>query len=1175
MPAFIELDVRASKERWAMIEQMGLALKRWLEFGCGATAGHPVRLSVWDGSDPDLLAELEAWLEWNDIESWSKNNPVVHVQEPRNDAAGTRRRSEPPRGWWHVVIWPETSDLMLAVDKNIANYLLLMRTLKSHDLGSIWTGEADEASLWELAHAIVNRAGKWRDNRDALQKFMREACTEALQETFDSRQTAEALSVYVLASKVLLVTLPNGSQVSLAEKLNIDVSSTDRTYHLALLGRIHAAGKGGKIEISSHILSSEEHGPISNVVVNRLKSSKDKGADEYLRETGGARYRGALYRVLRDLASLTANGVSAWSRRVAENTTHLDVLVLDDKPEDVLKLLKPLRILFSPLSLRTWYVEWEEKTLKSWIENTISGDRPEFPWDAVKSDAESSQQCHPIPQSLLDFHYILLDLEYDGKNQTADLTRHLNHLLASSKADPGKASSLSLPLIIALTRSANPNDIHQCMNHGVSAYVYKDRSYLLAREIMRTYCRNEPSARIGARDERSNYRCLYKLPPSWERVLRRTLVADGGKDASPQEFLLRNARSIRNRRFVEELPKADLHVHIGTSISPTAIEVMAINTVSYLIRANRGEEWTPVMNCVKRCAAAILLANHWMEKHDEMPHEAEVLQAAAEALFGRPTRVENSATPPLIRAIEAIRGDDETPIASFQVQSLLVALVGLFGNAGRQDSQELLIRRWGHDLGSHNTAARGKLARFVTTSVVPRWRNSDTCEPLRDCWGPLVEGESDDGWADFYMQLKDKLCETRAELQEAADETKSRWVNNLNAGAPVDPEGRQRIAELQNAMGEIIRDSQGWTISSSADKDRLSLSGLIEVSEDDDAPRSLVRYLWGADLLGAEHLQYPENILIAAWDLIDQARRDNIRYQELRCSPNGYTIGGMSAKHGIAVLRLALDTAAVAVGRASGRWCSTGLLITGKRHKSEQETRDLVCLTVAEREEPAIDSATERTDGNWWTSTHVVGFDLAGPESGYAAELIAPRIESIKRRCIPLTAHAGEAASAESIWQAVYRLGARRIGHGLRIRENKELIEYVKSEAVCLELCPQSNTLTNVFKAARSPSEYRGRETQNYPLLYYMQEELEVTLGTDNRFLHRDPTLSGEYLRAAHLVGGLPLWEVLKISKAGFKHAFQRLPVIQEMLLSMDAEVAIIVSRYCRMWNHDNRWGDA
>jgi len=77
-----------------------------------------------------------------------------------------------------------------------------------------------------------------------------------------------------------------------------------------------------------------------------------------------------------------------------------------------------------------------------------------------------------------------------------------------------------------------------------------------------------------------------------------------------------------------------------------------------------------------------------------------------------------------------------------------------------------------------------------------------------------------------------------------------------------------------------------------------------------------------------------------------------------------------------------------------------------------------------------------------------------------------------------------------------------------------------------------------------------------------MREGMEVSIGTDNRYLHdaQHQTLTSEYMTAARLVGGLTRWEVLQIVKAGFKNAFIDKVEVKAMIEAVEEEIYRIIA---------------
>lgn len=117
----------------------------------------------------------------------------------------------------------------------------------------------------------------------------------------------------------------------------------------------------------------------------------------------------------------------------------------------------------------------------------------------------------------------------------------------------------------------------------------------------------------------------------------------------------------------------------------------------------------------------------------------------------------------------------------------------------------------------------------------------------------------------------------------------------------------------------------------------------------------------------------------------------------------------------------------------------------------------------------------------------LVAVDLAGSEAQYPPELYEAEFRLARELGLPITIHAGEAAGADSVYQSVKMLGASRIGHGVRMQEDSEVTELIRSLGIPLEMCPTSNMQT---KAAL------GWET--YPLRQYFDMGIPVTVNTDN-----------------------------------------------------------------------------
>ncbi|MCB0414984.1 MAG: adenosine deaminase [Bdellovibrionales bacterium] len=119
-----------------------------------------------------------------------------------------------------------------------------------------------------------------------------------------------------------------------------------------------------------------------------------------------------------------------------------------------------------------------------------------------------------------------------------------------------------------------------------------------------------------------------------------------------------------------------------------------------------------------------------------------------------------------------------------------------------------------------------------------------------------------------------------------------------------------------------------------------------------------------------------------------------------------------------------------------------------------------------------------------------VGLDLADNEEGFDSKPFSSFFDQAKKSGLGITVHSGEANLPKApryVKDAIDYLGADRIGHGVQIYRDPEIIEYVKQKQVTLELCPTSNYLTNAV-----PS------TKEHPIVDLMNQGVKVTINTDD-----------------------------------------------------------------------------
>lgn len=264
--------------------------------------------------------------------------------------------------------------------------------------------------------------------------------------------------------------------------------------------------------------------------------------------------------------------------------------------------------------------------------------------------------------------------------------------------------------------------------------------------------------------------------------------------------------------------------------------------------------------------------------------------------------------------------------------------------------------------------------------------------------------------------------------------------------------------------------------------------------------RSLEEYLKAFDIT-LSVMQTEEALFRVAYELCEDCAKENVWYLEVRYSPMLHTREGLSLTQVVEAVLQGLRAGERAFG------LQTGVILCGIRSSSADSSLRMAELCVA------------------YKNRGVVGFDLAGAELNHPAKVHKEAFQLILDNNVNCTAHAGEAYGPESIAQAIHYCGAHRIGHGTRLRENGDLLNYVCDHRIPLEVCVSSNIQTG------AASTY-----ETHPLAFYYSYGLRCTINTDNRLV-TNTTISKE-LFLCHQIFGFSLTDIKDLIVAGFKSAF-------------------------------------
>jgi adenosine deaminase len=266
-------------------------------------------------------------------------------------------------------------------------------------------------------------------------------------------------------------------------------------------------------------------------------------------------------------------------------------------------------------------------------------------------------------------------------------------------------------------------------------------------------------------------------------------------------------------------------------------------------------------------------------------------------------------------------------------------------------------------------------------------------------------------------------------------------------------------------------------------------------------------------------LQTPEGIERVSYEMVEDAARDGLRYLEVRYCPKLSTRGGLTMEQ-------ALDAELLGLARGERDFgVVTRVINCSLRHYSPEVSVSIARLSVAYRDRG------------------VVAFDLAGGEAGRPAGKHRAAFDLALDGYLGITVHAGEAAGAESVAEAIDLCHANRIGHGTRIREDRALMEYVRDRRIPVEINITSNVQTRAVPEASA-----------HPVREYFDAGLNVTLCTDG-WLMTGVSLSDEYW-TAHTQLGFGRKEIDRLILNGFESAFLPWPERAGMLSRVREELA-------------------
>ncbi len=263
----------------------------------------------------------------------------------------------------------------------------------------------------------------------------------------------------------------------------------------------------------------------------------------------------------------------------------------------------------------------------------------------------------------------------------------------------------------------------------------------------------------------------------------------------------------------------------------------------------------------------------------------------------------------------------------------------------------------------------------------------------------------------------------------------------------------------------------------------------------------------------------PEVIKRVTREAVIDAAQDNVKYMELRFTPKA--LAKLMNYRFDEVTQWVCE----AVQEAQFEYAiKVRLIVSINRHESvsdgEQQLR------------AAVD----------YKHAGIVGLDLCGHEPDYPAAPFYGIFQEARQEALGITLHAGEWAGPENVREAIEKMGAQRIGHGVRIIEDSGIAGLALHAGTTFEVCPTSNVQSGVIYAP-----------EHHPLMDMNYLGLRTTLNTDDPSVS-NITLSDELLLAVERLG-LSVADARRAILRGAEAAF--LPTAEREHLIQSLETAL------------------
>lgn len=275
----------------------------------------------------------------------------------------------------------------------------------------------------------------------------------------------------------------------------------------------------------------------------------------------------------------------------------------------------------------------------------------------------------------------------------------------------------------------------------------------------------------------------------------------------------------------------------------------------------------------------------------------------------------------------------------------------------------------------------------------------------------------------------------------------------------------------------------------------VELAGAADIALPVSDPGALGRWLtitpdmpfpeaWQRFFLVIATLQTAPALERVAREAVEDLAADGVVYAELRFAPLSHLAGGLTPDDVLGAVVAGIEEGEASTG------CAARVIVCGIRENDPEESEAAARL--------ALD----------WIGRGVVGFDLAGNEFDYPADLHREAFAIARDGGLGITVHAGEMAGVNSIATALEAAQPTRLGHGLRLADDLRvgsdgeieagpIATEVRDRGIMLEVCLTSNSCL-------------GTPVPDHPVRLFHRAGAAVSVNPDDRSI-TTTTVAREY----------------------------------------------------------------